>query len=145
MTDTSSTLEEAIFVQANNRVFGVLFWFMALGPAGAWLFRVSDLMRRRAVFEYRGRADASSEVPEFVGALQVIHGILAWGPARLLALGYALVGGFDRARGAWRDLTQGAGVPFFDWEGSVVRSTRFGTAVVSASMKASSARHLRCG
>ena len=57
MTDTSSTLEEAIFVQANNRVFGVLFWFMALGPAGAWLFRVSDLMRRRAVFEYRGRAD----------------------------------------------------------------------------------------
>ncbi len=114
MTDTSSTLEEAIFVQANNRVFGVLFWFMALGPAGAWLFRVSDLMRRRAVFEYRGRADESSEVPEFVEALQVIHGILAWGPARLLALGYALVGGFDRARGAWRDLMQRAGVPFFD-------------------------------
>jgi AmpE protein len=114
MADTSSTLEEAIFVQANNRVFGVLFWFMALGPAGAWLFRVSDLMRRRAVFEYRGRAEASSEVPEFVHALQVIHGILAWGPARLLALGYALVGGFERAKGAWRDIVRREGVPFFD-------------------------------
>jgi AmpE protein len=112
--DTSSTLEEAIFVQANNRAFGVLFWFMALGPAGAWLFRVSDLMRRRAVFEYRGRAEASSELPEFVHALQIIHGILAWGPARLLALGYALVGSFQRAMGAWRDLMQRAGTPFFD-------------------------------
>ena len=112
--DTSSTLEEAIFVQANNRVFGVLFWFMALGPAGAWLFRVSDLMRRRAVFEYRGRAPASSEVPEFVQALQFIHGVLAWGPARLLALGYALVGSFDRAMRAWRDTMQRAGAAFFD-------------------------------
>jgi membrane protein required for beta-lactamase induction len=44
-------VEEAIFVQANNRIFGVIFWFMLLGPAGAWLFRVSDLMRRRAAFE----------------------------------------------------------------------------------------------
>ena len=112
--DTSSTLEEAIFVQANNRAFGVLFWFMALGPAGAWLFRVSDLMRRRAVFEYRGRAETSNELPEFVYALQVIHGILAWGPARLLALGYALVGGFERAMSAWRDLMQREGQQFFD-------------------------------
>lgn len=112
--DTSSTLEEAIFVQANNRVFGVLFWFMALGPAGAWLFRVSDLMRRRAVFEYRGRAEVSSELPEFVHALQIIHGILAWGPARFLALGYALVGGFERAKVAWKDLMQRAGQAFFD-------------------------------
>jgi AmpE protein len=112
--DTSSTLEEAIFVQANNRAFGVLFWFMALGPAGAWLFRVSDLMRRRAVFEYRGRAETSNELPEFVYALQVIHGILAWGPARLLALGYALVGGFGRAMSAWRDLMQRVGQAFFD-------------------------------
>jgi AmpE protein len=112
--DTSSTLEEAIFVQANNRAFGVFFWFMALGPAGAWLFRVSDLMRRRAVFEYRGRAETSNEVPEFVHALQIIHGILAWGPARLLAFGYALVGSFQRAMQAWRDVMQRAGQAFFD-------------------------------
>jgi len=108
-----STLEDAIFVQANNRAFGVLFWFMALGPAGAWLFRVSDLMRRRAVFEYRGRADASAEVPEFVRALQVIHGVLSWAPARLLALGYALAGNFGRATTAWKDVMRRM-VPFFD-------------------------------
>ncbi len=44
-------VEDAVFVQANNRIFGVIFWFVLLGAAGAWLFRVSDLMRRRAAFE----------------------------------------------------------------------------------------------
>ena len=108
------TLEDALFVQTNNRVFGVAFWFMLLGPAGAWLFRVSDLMRRRAVFEYRGRADNSQLVPEFVDALQTVHGVLAWAPARLLALGYALAGSFEQALDEWRRSVQAAGARFFD-------------------------------
>ena len=112
--DSPGTLPEAIFVQANNRAFGVFFWFMVSGPAGAWAFRVSDLMRRRAVFEYRGRAQASDEVPEFVGALQVIHGVLAWAPARLLAFGYALAGDFARARNAWRYIMSATAAPFYD-------------------------------
>src|SRR5210317_309406 len=49
--DHQSSVEEAIFVQANNRLFGVIFWFLVAGPAGAWFFRVIDLMRRRARFE----------------------------------------------------------------------------------------------
>ena len=108
------TLEDAIFVQTNNRIFGVAFWFMLLGPAGAWLFRVSDLMRRRAVFEYRGRAHNSSMVPDFVDALQAVHGVLAWAPARLLALGYALAGSFEQALDEWRRSVQAAGARFFD-------------------------------
>jgi AmpE protein len=108
------TLEDALFVQTNNRVFGVAFWFMLLGPAGAWLFRVSDLMRRRAVFEYRGRADNSELVPVFVEALQTVHGVLAWAPARLLALGYALAGSFEQALDEWRRSVQAAGARFFD-------------------------------
>jgi membrane protein required for beta-lactamase induction len=108
------TLEDAIFVQTNNRVFGVAFWFMLLGPAGAWLFRVSDLMRRRAVFEYRGRAESSENMPEFVNALQTVHGVLAWAPARLLALGYALAGSFEQALDEWRRSVQAAGARFFD-------------------------------
>ncbi len=108
------TLEDALFVQTNNRFFGVAFWFMLLGPAGAWLFRVSDLMRRRAVFEYRGRADSSELVPDFVDALQTVHGVLAWAPARLLALGYALAGSFEQALDEWRRSVQAAGARFFD-------------------------------
>jgi AmpE protein len=92
-------IEEAIFVQANNRIFGVVFWFMLLGPAGAWLFRVSDLMRRRAAFEAARRGG----VPQPTGgAPALVHGLLAWIPARLAALSYALAGSFEDAIGNWR-------------------------------------------
>ena len=43
-------VEEAVCVQANNRLFAVIFWFVLLGPLGAWAYRVVDLIRRRAVF-----------------------------------------------------------------------------------------------
>jgi membrane protein required for beta-lactamase induction len=92
-------VEEAIFVQANNRIFGVIFWFMLLGPAGAWLFRVSDLMRRRAAFE-AARGPAAGQGPGH--ALAVLHGLLAWIPARLAAAAYALAGSFEDAVGDWR-------------------------------------------
>jgi membrane protein required for beta-lactamase induction len=94
-------VEEAIFVQANNRVFGVIFWFMLLGPAGAWLFRASDLLRRRAVFQ-AVRGGRSTAPGSFGGALGLVHGLLAWLPARLAAATYALAGGFEDAVGNWR-------------------------------------------
>jgi membrane protein required for beta-lactamase induction len=93
--------EEAIFVQANNRVFGVIFWFLLLGPAGAWAFRVSDLMRRRAAFE-AGRRAIPMAGESFSGALRFLHGLLAWIPARLAAGSYALAGSFEDAVGNWR-------------------------------------------
>jgi membrane protein required for beta-lactamase induction len=92
-------VEEAIFVQANNRIFGVIFWFMLLGPAGAWLFRVSDLVRRRAAFEAMRNAGGA---PPFGGALTLLHGLFAWLPARLAAVAYALAGSFEDAVGNWR-------------------------------------------
>ena len=94
-------VEEAIFVQATNRIFGVVFWFVVLGPVGAWLFRVSDLLRRRAAFEStREHALDRAALP----AAESIHAVLAWIPARLAALGYALAGSFDDAWNAWRSV-----------------------------------------
>ena len=43
-------VESAVVVQANNRLFAVIFWFVLLGPLGAWGYRVTDLIRRRTVF-----------------------------------------------------------------------------------------------
>ncbi|MGB5621772.1 MAG: regulatory signaling modulator protein AmpE [Gammaproteobacteria bacterium] len=95
-------VEEAVLAQANNRIFGVIFWFMLLGPSGAWLFRVADLMRRRAVFEaMRGRAAEGSD-PGYLHAVQSVYGLLAWLPARLLALSYAMAGSFEDAMSDWR-------------------------------------------
>jgi membrane protein required for beta-lactamase induction len=99
----AAAVEDAIFVQANNRIFGVLFWFVALGPTGlgpaaAWFFRISDLMRRQAI-EQTGTTSAS----EAVSCTERLHFILAWVPARLLALSYALAGSFEEARRSWRE------------------------------------------
>jgi AmpE protein len=92
-------VEDAIFVQANNRIFGVLFWFILLGPVGAWIFRVADMLRRRAVFESI-RDYAANE--HALSAIETIFGLLKWAPARLAMLGYMLTGNFDDARNGWR-------------------------------------------
>lgn len=110
-------VEEAVCVQANNRMFAVLFWFVLLGPVGAWVFRVADLLRRRAVFQAeRLEAETASAAAEDPlrrdqtaaaaarDATEQVHALLAWLPARLTALGYALTGSFDSARHAWSTL-----------------------------------------
>lgn len=106
-------VEEAIFVQANNRIFGVVFWFIVLGPAGAWMFRVSDLMRRRAAFE-AVRRGAPVTAGSFGGALAFIQGLLAWIPARLAAGSYALAGSFEDAVGSWRAAADRVGEGILD-------------------------------
>ncbi len=95
-------VEEAVLAQANNRIFGVIFWFMVLGPSGAWLFRVADLMRRRAVFEAMRVRNAEGTDPGYLHAVQSVFGLLAWLPARLLALSYAMAGSFEDAMSDWR-------------------------------------------
>jgi len=100
-------VEHAVYAQANNRIFGVVFWFVLLGPTGAWLFRVLDLMQRRAV-NYSQHIDQSAgegneSWPRIIAAAVLLHRVLAWLPGRLLALGYVLAGSYDRAAAAWRD------------------------------------------
>ncbi len=101
-------VEDAIFAQSNNRIFGVIFWFVVLGPVGAWIFRVSDLMRRRVVFRHQ-RGEESDET--ILIAIEAIYGILKWIPARLAMLGYALSGSFDDAMNAWRGELAAEGIP----------------------------------
>ncbi len=108
-----AAVEEAVFVQANNRIFGVIFWFMVLGAAGAWLFRVSDLLRRRAAFEAQ-RAGAPAGVDGFAASMARVHGVLAWVPARLAAGSYALAGSFEDAVGNWKVAVDGAGHGLLD-------------------------------
>lgn len=98
-------VEEAVCVHANNRLFAVIFWFVVLGPLGplgAWAYRVTDLIRRRAVATVPEDANADSAAALFRNAAALLHGWLAWVPARLSAIGYAAAGHFDAAVGAWR-------------------------------------------
>jgi AmpE protein len=105
-------VEEAVCIQANNRLFAVIFWFVLLGPLGplgAWAYRVTDLVRRRAVFR-AGREDSeAATIAALRDAAVTLHGWLAWIPARLTAIGYAVAGHFDAALGAWRSGVTPAG------------------------------------
>jgi AmpE protein len=99
-------VEEAIYAQANNRIFGVVFWFVLLGPTGAWLFRVLDLMQRRAVYSACQGSDLEDEGewPQVAQAILLLHRLLAWLPSRLLSIGYMLAGSYDGALAAWKNL-----------------------------------------
>ena len=110
-------VEEVIFVQATNRYFGVVFWFVVLGPVGAWLFRISDLLRRRVVSIARGDPES---VRLTLSVVNVIHGVLSWIPARLAIIGYALSGNFDDAFNCWRSYQSKSDLPFHRGNDEVV-------------------------
>ena len=98
----AGAVEAAVCVQANNRLFAVVFWFVVLGPLAAWAYRVTDLVRRRAVFD-AGRDDADEACSARIrDAAEMLHSWLAWIPARLTAVGYAAAGHMDEAIAALR-------------------------------------------
>ena len=99
-------VEEAVCVQANNRLFAVIFWFVLLGPLGAWTYRVIDMIRRRAVFAAARDEESAGTSGRMRDAAVFLHGWFAWIPARLTAIGYAAAGNFDPALGAWRAPTE---------------------------------------
>ena len=88
------TVVESILTEFQERVFGVLLWFLILGPIGAVLFRFSAELRRYAI-------QASSGLRDWAGR---VYNVLAWLPSRIVALGYALAGNLTGAFESWRVL-----------------------------------------
>ena len=107
------SVAEAVFVQANNRLFGVLFWFALLGPGAALTFRITDLMRREAILR-ANRGDAPPAAAAIGGACQRLHGVIAFLPARLLALTYGVAGSFQESFSGWRGYLKRESDHFFD-------------------------------
>jgi AmpE protein len=106
-------VEAAVCVQANNRLFAVVFWFVVLGavsgtvgPLAAWTYRVTDLIRRRAVFNAARDEQPDGCAEHIRAAAESVHGLLAWVPARLTAIGYAAAGHADEAIAALRAPTE---------------------------------------
>lgn len=86
---------DGVLVENNERLLGVIFWFVALGPIGAVLFRLSSVLRD-------GLASVCGEKNSVAESARILHGILAWTPARLTAIAYALAGSFIDVLECWR-------------------------------------------
>ncbi len=94
---TQQTIEHAL-IAAHRYVLGVFFWFLLpLGPAGAVLYRMADFTASRWSAPDAG---ASPWLRDF--ALRAFH-LLDWLPARMTAIGYAVVGNFEEAIDMWRN------------------------------------------
>lgn len=91
----TKVMAEGIMSQSLERIFGVIFWFAILGPVGAVLFRAGN---RLAVIV----ADSEEEREGFATAVTRLNGILIWLPARLTALGFAVMGNFEDALHNWQ-------------------------------------------
>jgi membrane protein required for beta-lactamase induction len=105
--DMASSVIQAILVEANLRLIGPLLWFVVLGPIGAALFRLACIL------------DDQSDDEDFVelGAEALrLRNVLAWVPARLSALAYAITGSFVDALHNWRERS---GKWADDWQASV--------------------------
>lgn len=83
---------ERLFSHSLRQTFGVLFWFVLLGPAGAVLYRLSSILSRR----WREASPGFGEIPG-----RIFHA-LNWVPARLAGLTYAVAGNFEDAMLCWR-------------------------------------------
>jgi len=88
------TLVEGVFAGALERWFGVLLWFVLLGPFGALLYRLAQLGATRS---------HAADLPvEHAQAYQRLKLILDWPAAQLVVLGLALAANFDLVIAAWR-------------------------------------------
>jgi len=76
----------SILHEPNDRFFSVIFWFVILGPFGALMYRLTTHIMRTADNETLGNTAAQ------------LQAILAWAPARLTAIGYALTGNYEGAK-----------------------------------------------
>ena len=83
---------KSAFVDAHQRTFAVIFWFLVLGIAGAVLYRLVCELNKELREIRSGFADS----------LRDLLDILEWPSSRLLVLGMALAGHLMDAINGWR-------------------------------------------
>lgn len=94
-----------VYLGALERWFGVVFWFVVLGPVGAVLYRLTQVLAR-------GAGDCGMP-GNFVEAVRRLRRLLDWPVCLLVALGLAVVGHFDGVIQAWREYYRREGRGFF--------------------------------
>lgn len=94
-------IEQAVLA-AHRHVFGVLacfgvFWALGLGPSGALFYRMVEYLSRN----WRERPDGTPSTAMQQAAKKGWH-VVDFVPARITALGFAIVGNFEESVATWR-------------------------------------------
>jgi len=85
---------DMVLLLTHERVLAVFFWFVLLGPMGAILYRL--------VSELVSKPPENANEDYWLTATR-LHMLLAWLPAHLSALSFAVMGSFMHALHAWRE------------------------------------------
>jgi len=87
---------EQTLSSAHKNLFGIIIWFVVLGPAGAVLYRLSQqLSQKWGNLDQRGFG-------EFGRFSARAFYLMDWVPLRLSAISFAVVGDFEDAVYCWR-------------------------------------------
>lgn len=116
---------------AHRHVFGVFFWFVVLpGPTGPVLYRLADYVARR----WNRRTPSPLPADEFGRFALKAFAWIDWAPARMTALGFAIVGDFEGAIYCWRKVKGVGGFPGVDARAVVLgaASGALGTRIMDA-------------
>lgn len=97
-TSGAERVLRSVFVRSHEQLFGVVFWFIVLGMAGALLFALSLRLRRRA-------GDGTGN---FADAARHLYAILSWPSSRAAALGFAVAGNLVDAVDGWHRVEDGS-------------------------------------
>lgn len=87
---------------SNTHVFAPLFWFVLLGPAGALLYRLAQLLDEYWQGTARHETDESATLETFGWFAHRAFTLINWLPVRVTAAIFAVVGDFEDAVNCWR-------------------------------------------
>jgi len=104
-SDMIGRVIEFSVLASHRHVFGVLTWFsvlaaFGLGPTGAVLYRLAEFVVR--YWQHQSEAHHQPVSVALQHNAQNAWTILDWLPARITALGFAVVGNFEEAIEGWR-------------------------------------------
>jgi len=85
---------KSLFVQANTRLFAVLFWFVMMGPVAALVYRVLQ--------QLSGQNYLDATLTSMKQVIRQLLGWVDWLPTRLSLFAYMVSGNFDAALQTFR-------------------------------------------
>ncbi|MBU0593411.1 MAG: CobD/CbiB family protein [Gammaproteobacteria bacterium] len=109
---------EEILITAYRKLFGIILWFMLLGPAGALLYRLAQILAQK----WGGLNE--QEFGNFGNFSVRVFAWMEWLPARLTALSFAIMGDFEDAMYCWRSqakqwMEEGLGIVLASGAGAI--------------------------